>query len=41
MARDLLGPHSLDVENGILWIHCRLVLGCLTNQALFLGERNE
>jgi hypothetical protein len=39
--QDLLGSHSLDIENGVLRIHSRLVLGCLTNQALFLGEGNE
>lgn len=37
----LFQSHSLDIEDGVLWVHSSLVLGGLTNQTLLCGEGNE
>ena len=31
----------LDIEDGVDWVHSRLVLRSLTDQTLFRSERNE
>ncbi len=37
---DELG-YSLDIENGVSWVHGSLVLGRLTDQTLLVGEGDE
>lgn len=31
---------TFNIENCVLWVHTRLVLGCVTNQTLVLRKRN-
>ena len=33
--------YSLDIEDGVGWVHRSLVLGRLTDQSLLFGEGNE
>ena len=33
--------HSLDIEDGVLWVHSSLVLGGLTDETLLGGEGDE
>jgi len=33
--------NSLDIEDGVFWVHSSLVLGRLTDQTLLAGERDE
>ena len=37
----LMSVDSLDIENGVLWVHSSLILCSLANQALFCRERDE
>jgi hypothetical protein len=38
---DVFASDSLDIEDGVLWVHGSLVLGRLTNQTLLAGEGDE
>ena len=33
--------NSLNIEDGVLGVHSCLVLGCLTDETLLAGERDE
>jgi hypothetical protein len=33
--------HSLDIKDGVLWVHGRLVLGRLSDETLLGGEGDE
>jgi len=41
VANRLFFEYSLDIEDGVGRVHSSLVLGGITNQTLFVGERNE
>lgn len=36
-----LGAHSLDIEDGVLWVHGSLVLRGLSDETLLGGEGDE
>ena len=31
---------TLGVEDGVVWVHCDLILGGITDQTLVVGERD-
>ena len=39
--QNVLLKNSLDIENGVFWVHSSLVLGRLADQTLLACERHE